>query len=73
MSVLPSEVLGALHQLLQSLQSADNVARSQAEEQLSQEWVQSRPELLLMGLAETSLSGSSDVRLLDCVRTKEKC
>ena len=52
MSVLPSEVHTALTQLLQGLSSADNNARSFAEEQLSAEWITARPEILLMGLVE---------------------
>jgi hypothetical protein len=52
MSVLPAEVQGALTQLLQVLQSADNTLRSQAEEQLNNDWTPNRPEVLLMGLAE---------------------
>ena len=57
MSILPSDVLQSLAQLLQGLQSSDNSVRSQAEESLSNDWVASRPEILLMGLAE--LLGSS--------------
>ncbi|EXJ64887.1 hypothetical protein A1O7_01226 [Cladophialophora yegresii CBS 114405] len=52
MSVLPAEVQGALTQLLQALQSPDNTLRSQAEEQLNNDWTPNRPEMLLMGLAE---------------------
>ena len=52
MSVLPAEVQGALTQLLQALQSPDNTLRSQAEEQLNNDWTPNRPEVLLMGLAE---------------------
>ena len=52
MSVLPAEVQGALTQLLQALSSADNALRSQAEEQLNNDWTPNRPEVLLMGLAE---------------------
>lgn len=53
MSLLPSEVTSVLAQLLQSLQSSNNVERSAAEEQLNNEWVVNRPDVLLMGLAET--------------------
>lgn len=60
MSMLPAEVLSALSQLLQALQSADNVVRSQAEEQLSQDWVQTRPEMLLMGFVESIQNTVSD-------------
>lgn len=59
MSVLPAEVHAALTQLLQGLQSTDNTVRSQAEEQLNTEWVQQRPDMLLMGLAE-QMEGSQD-------------
>jgi importin-5 len=52
MSILPPEVTSALGQLLQALQSPDNVARSSAEEQLTTDWVNSRPDVLLMGLVE---------------------
>ncbi|KAK2825759.1 hypothetical protein FQN49_007395, partial [Arthroderma sp. PD_2] len=52
MSVLPQEVHTALSQLLLALSSADNNVRTQAEEQLNNEWVQGRPDVLLMGLAE---------------------
>ena len=52
MSLLPAEVHGALAQLLQALSSGDNQIRSQAEEQLNNDWVQARPEMLLMGLVE---------------------
>ncbi|EXJ75736.1 uncharacterized protein A1O5_00243 [Cladophialophora psammophila CBS 110553] len=52
MSVLPAEVQGALTQLLQALSSPDNTLRSQAEEQLNNDWTPNRPEVLLMGLAE---------------------
>lgn len=52
MSVLPAEVQGALQQLLQALSSNDNVVRTQAEEQLNNDWTTNRSDLLLMGLAE---------------------
>lgn len=52
MSILPAEVTAELAQLLQALQSADNNVRSQAEEHLQNNWTSSRPEVLLMGLAE---------------------
>ncbi|KAM3422465.1 hypothetical protein BST61_g2813 [Cercospora zeina] len=59
MSLLPPEVHSALAQLLQGLQSTENTARSAAEEQLNVEWVQVRPDLLLMGLAE-QMQGAND-------------
>lgn len=52
MSVLPAEVHTALANLLQGLQSPDNVTRTTAEQQLNDEWVAQRPEVLLMGLSE---------------------
>lgn len=52
MSILPPDVHNALRQLLQALPSADNAARTQAEESLNNEWVVARPEVLLMGLVE---------------------
>lgn len=52
MSVLPPEVHAELTQLLQALQSPDNNIRSQAEEHLQNSWTNTRPEVLLMGLAE---------------------
>jgi hypothetical protein len=52
MSVLPAEVHTALAALLQGLQSPDNVQRTNAEQQLNEEWVAQRPDVLLMGLSE---------------------
>lgn len=52
MSVLAPEVHTALATLLQGLQSPDNVQRTAAEQQLNDEWVAQRPEVLLMGLSE---------------------
>ena len=52
MSVLPAEVHTALASLLQGLQSPDNVQRTAAEQQLNDEWVAQRPDVLLMGLSE---------------------
>ena len=52
MSILPPELHTALAELLQALSSADNSARSQAEEQLNTEWVAAQPGVLLMGLVE---------------------
>ncbi|KAI9666712.1 MAG: hypothetical protein M1821_004648 [Bathelium mastoideum] len=59
MSVLPPDVHPALTQLLQALQSPDNVARTQAEEELNSGWVASRPEILMIGLVE-QIQGSED-------------
>ena len=52
MSVLPAEVGSALTRLLHDLSSSDNQVRSTAEEQLTNEWVTARPDILLMGLVE---------------------
>ncbi|KAL8745058.1 MAG: hypothetical protein Q9190_002770 [Brigantiaea leucoxantha] len=52
MSILPSEIHSALSQLFQSLQSNDNASRSLAEEQLNNEWIIARPDVLLMGTVE---------------------
>lgn len=52
MSMLPPEVNAELAQLLQALQSSDNNIRSQAEEHLQNNWNGTRPDVLLMGLAE---------------------
>ena len=52
MSLLPAEVQGALQQLLQALSSTDNTIRSQAEDQLNNDWTANRADVLLMGLAE---------------------
>lgn len=59
MSLLPPEVHTALSQLLRALTTPDNTVRSQAEEQLNGEWIQNRPDVLLMGLAE-QIEGAGD-------------
>ena len=59
MSVLPQEVHSALSQLLAALSAADNTVRSQAEAQLSEDWIPNRRDVLLMGLAE-QLQGAND-------------
>jgi hypothetical protein len=59
MSLLPQEVHTALSQLLRALSTPDNAVRSQAEEQLNNDWVQSKPDILLMGLAE-QIAGAED-------------
>lgn len=51
MSLLSQEVNHELQELLGALQSPDNNLRSKAEETLNA-WTASRPESLLMGLAE---------------------
>ena len=52
MSVLPPEVHTALASLLQGLSASDNQIRTHAEEQLNNEWISARPDVLLMGLVE---------------------
>lgn len=59
MSILSPDVHAELTQLLQALQASDNGIRSQAEEHLQNSWTNSRPEVLLMGLAE-QIQGSGD-------------
>ena len=58
--MLPPDIHPALTQLLQALQSADNVTRTQAEDELNSGWVTSRPEVLMLGLVE-QIQGSQDV------------
>ncbi|KAH8887044.1 ARM repeat-containing protein [Thozetella sp. PMI_491] len=62
MSLLPPEITAELTQLLLALQSRDNTVRTQAEEHLQNNWTATRPEVLLMGLAE-QVAGSSDAPL----------
>jgi importin-5 len=52
MSILAPQIHAELEQLLQGLQSADNNIRSQAEDHLQNNWTNTRPEVLLLGLAE---------------------
>jgi importin-5 len=70
MSLLPPEIHAALAQLLQALVASDNAIRSSAEEQLSTDWVQARPDVLLMALVE-QIQGSEDpgVNSLACIPT----
>ncbi|KAJ8131391.1 hypothetical protein O1611_g2236 [Lasiodiplodia mahajangana] len=60
--MLPPEVSAELTQLLQALQSPDNSIRSQAEDHLQNSWTATRPEILLMGLAE-QIAGAPDSTL----------
>lgn len=60
MSLLAPEIHANLSQLLVALTSSENDIRSRAEEQLNQEWVAGRPDVLLMGLVE-QLQASQDV------------
>ncbi|ELR04749.1 hypothetical protein VC83_09190 [Pseudogymnoascus destructans] len=58
-SVLSPQVHAELSQLLLALQSGDNNIRSQAEEHLANNWTNTQPEVLLMGLVE-QIHGSTD-------------
>ena len=60
MSLLPPEVHSALSRLLRALSTPDNTIRAHAEEQLNNDWIQGRPDVLLMGLAE-QIQGAEDV------------
>lgn len=60
MSMLPADVHTELTQMLQALQSSDNSIRSQAEDHLQNNWTATRPEILLMGLAE-QIQNAADV------------
>lgn len=60
MSLLPPEVHSALSQLLGALTTADNTIRAQAEEQLNNEWISARPDVLLMGLVE-QIQGAENI------------
>lgn len=66
MSLLPPEVHSALSQLLGALTAADNALRSQAEEQLNNDWAQNRPDILLMGLVE-QIQGAEDTIVSICL------
>jgi hypothetical protein len=58
-SQLPPDVVAALQQLLQGLASADNTIRSRAEQMLNDDWLATRPEMLLLGLAEQVVAGGA--------------
>lgn len=66
--MLPAEVHAELTQLLQALQSPDNGIRSQAEDHLANNWTVTRPEVLLMGLAE-QIAASADAPVCFCSRS----
>ena len=72
MSQLPAEVHTALAELLVALQSTDNSERTRAEQQLNDEWVAKRPDVLLMGLAE-QMQGSQDEGVSALVGTCKCC
>ncbi len=60
--MLSAAVHAALNQLLQGLQSPDNLLRSQSEENLNSEWITARPDVLLMGLTE-QVQGAEDANV----------
>jgi hypothetical protein len=68
MSLLAPEIHSALALLLRGLTTPDNTVRSQAEDQLNNDWVQNRPDVLLMGLAE-QIQGAEEagVRFIDFI------
>lgn len=52
-SILGDDAKAAqLSQLLQALQDPNNVQRTQAEDNLNAQWVDSQPDALLVGLSE---------------------
>ncbi|KAK9467540.1 armadillo-type protein [Lipomyces arxii] len=55
MSSLPAEATAALLSLLQSLTSADNNIRANAENSLNTEWISQQLDMLMLGLAEQTL------------------
>ena len=68
MSQLPADAQGALQQLLQALQATDNTVRSQAEDQLNNDWLNAHPDWLLFGLAEQA-QASTDAQVGPCPAT----
>jgi hypothetical protein len=62
MSLLSPDIHAAILELLTTLKSNDNVLRAKAEEVLNAEWVQKKPDILLMALAEQILA-SEDVEV----------
>jgi hypothetical protein len=56
MSLLPPDVHAAILELLNTLKSSDNALRARAEEVLNTEWVQQKPDVLLMALTEQILA-----------------
>ncbi|CAB4421390.1 unnamed protein product [Rhizophagus irregularis] len=51
-SLVPSDVVSQLNQVLSSLVSNNNDLRSSAERQLNEQWITQQPELLLLSLAQ---------------------
>lgn len=71
MSSIPQETVQQLLQVLTSLVSNDNNARSTAETQLNNEWVVKSPDALLQGLAHlTRNSDVADLRSFAAVLTR---
>lgn len=70
--MLPPDVHAELTQLLQALQSADNSIRSQAEDHLQNNWTATRPEVLLMGLAE-QIQNAADVSVRQPPNARSLC
>lgn len=66
MSLLPPGIHDSLTRLLQGLSSSDNSIRTQAEDQLNNEWVQKQPDVLLMGLVE-QIAASEDLSVSDAL------
>ncbi|KAK3313938.1 armadillo-type protein [Apodospora peruviana] len=60
MSILPADATAELTSLLQALQSPDNNVRSNAEDHLQNNWTNTRPEMLLMGLVEQIIASKDD-------------
>ena len=71
MSLLPAEVQGALQQLLHALSSTDNTIRSQAEDQLNNDWTANRADVLLMGLAE-QIQAAPDTQVDRAIQTVDR-
>jgi hypothetical protein len=51
-SLVSSDVVSQLNQVLSSLVSNNNDLRSSAERQLNEQWITQQPELLLLSLAQ---------------------
>ncbi|KAI9889153.1 MAG: hypothetical protein M1814_005744 [Vezdaea aestivalis] len=62
MTALVEGIHADLTPLLQGLSSADNNVRTQAEQTLQSNWVDPRPELLLLGLVEQMRGAQENVR-----------
>jgi hypothetical protein len=58
-AILNTPINKYVAELLQALQSSDNNVRSQAEDHLTTNWTNAKPEMLLMGLVE-QIHGSND-------------